>query len=88
MPSVYEECKAFFRKYIYTDTFYQIDLLPSRVKTERIFRSFHFAKEDESNVYKAAKITFNKLEDFQRQYVVPDKRRFYLFVKLNEFILE
>ena len=47
-------------------------MLPSKVQTQRIFRSFHFGKDDGSEYYNTVKDFFARLEDFQKKYTVPD----------------
>lgn len=56
------------------ETFFQIDVLPTKVQTNRIFRSFHFNKNNGSNVYTKVISFFDKMEEFQKNYVVPDNQ--------------
>jgi hypothetical protein len=76
---VVNECHAFTKVNaprlgnIYTETFYQVDFLPFRVQTDRIFRSFHFADLSNLGCFKKTTTLLNLLDRFQNDYTCPNE---------------
>ena len=53
----------------FSETFVQMDVLPSKVQTHRIFRTFFFSKDDGSNIFSLTRPIFQKLKSFHNQYL-------------------
>ena len=51
------------------ETFWRIDVLPSKVETERIFRTLCIFPEDKLSIVKTTNPVFNKMAEFQDEYL-------------------
>ncbi len=51
------------------ETFWRIDVLPSKVETERIFRTLCIFPDDKLSIVKTTNPIFNKMAEFQDKYL-------------------